>query len=90
MAKIDEYFLKAIFNEKDIEIEDKSITSAISKMVKLIVPELIQETEGNYDLYYSVPFEKLKNTNINEEQAFELRQYGWILNDSEDKIIKKL
>ena len=88
MAKINEYFLKSIFQEKEIDIEEKLLTSAISTMASFVAPTL--EMDENYNYFYSVDFDDLKNTDIDEEQAFGLRQHGWIMDESEKHIIKRI
>lgn len=90
MAKINEYFLKAIFKEKEITIEEKSVTLAVSKMSQYVIPELLQDEEKDFDLYYSVSFKSLNNTDIDETQAFELKQHGWELDETEENIIRRI
>lgn len=90
MAKINDYFLKAIFSEKDIDVTENSVSMAIRAMARFAEPELHQDNYGDYNLYYTVPFNKIKDSDMDEGDAFELRQYGWILDKSEENIIKQL
>lgn len=85
MAKINEYFLKAIFKETDIE-EEKTITGLVSEMAKYILPILLSD-ENNYTLFYSVKFEDLLKCDIDETEAFKLRQLGWVLDKEEKHVI---
>lgn len=86
MSKINEYFLKAIFNEKEIEVND-DIVAAVSEMAKYILPILLSD-ENNYTLYYSVKFEDFKGYDVDETMAFALRQLGWILDEKEEHLIR--
>lgn len=88
MSKINEFFLKAIFKEKEIE-EDDDIVTAISEMSKFLVPKLLSD-ENNYALYYSVKFDDLKELEIDETQAFALRQQGWVMDEKDENIIKTI
>ena len=89
MAAISELFLKAIFDEKEIDIEDKSISLAVSAMAKFKMPMLIMD-EDTFALSYTVPLKDLLETIIDEEKALELRQYGWILDGSKNNVIRPL
>lgn len=86
MAKINEYFLKAIFNEKEIEVND-DIVAAVSEMAKYMLPILLSD-ENNYTLYYSVKFEDFKENDVDETMAFALRQLGWVLDEKEEHLIR--
>lgn len=89
MAKLHEYFLKAIFKEKEIFNENKSITLAVSCMAKYTMPNLISD-EKDYSLYYKVPLKTIQDCDLDEEQVYELRQHGWILDESENNIIRPI
>lgn len=85
MAKINEYFLKAIFKEPNIE-QKRSIVELVSEMSKYVLPILLSD-ENNYTLYYSVKFEDLLKFDIDETEAFKLRQLGWTLDENETHVI---
>ena len=85
---MNEYFLKSIFQAKDIDIEENLITKAVSAMSHFVMPQLISDSK--YNLFYSVNFDDLKTTDINEEQALGLRQHGWVLDDNEKYIIRPI
>lgn len=89
MAKINDYFLKAIFKSEEIESNNHSVVASVSEMAKYVMPMLISD-ETDFHLYYKVSFNDLKNTDIDESGAFVLKQHGWTLDSTEENIIKNL
>lgn len=58
-------------------------------MIKYATPELISD-DKDYSLYYQVPFKDIQEADLNEEEAYKLRQHGWMLNEDETKLIRKI
>ena len=85
---LDEYFLKAILNEKDLDKVDSSLTKSIVLMNKYCTPDLTMNMKnGECVLKYSVPYDLVKGKIATEEEAFNLRVHGWELSDDEENII---
>lgn len=87
MAKLHEYFLKAIFNDKEVK-SNQDIGDAVSVMTKYnIMPKLLMK-DDDYTLYYTVSFDDIKHLDLDEGQAFAMHQEGWCLDETETNLIR--
>lgn len=84
---VHEYFLKAIFEEGEIEENDSSDTSKLLLMSNYHTPDLVLDNE--YSPLYRVPFNLLKDKIFSEEEAFNLRVNGWKLSDDKEYVFFK-
>lgn len=87
---LNEYFLKAIFQEKEVPVNDSSLTKKISEMMNFVNPVLNMDKKDDFEISYIVPYDVLKNKIFNEEEAYNLRTHGWVLSDDEKNIVLHL
>lgn len=84
--KINEYFLKAIFTEKDVPVSNTSLTKKLTEMMKYATPELHADEKNEYKVSYIVDYNTIKEKIKTEEEAYNLRTHGWVLSDDEKNI----
>lgn len=82
---LDVYFLKAILKEQEIPVNESSLTKKLQVMMDFSKPEM--EMNDDYSMCYTVNFSDVKDLITNEEEAFNLRSHGWVLDSEETKIV---
>lgn len=87
---LNEYFLKAIFQEKEVPVNDSSLTKKLSEMMNFVNPVLNMDEKNDFAISYIVNYDDLKSKILNEEEAYNLRTHGWVLSDDEKNIVLHL